>query len=82
MKVRVLLRKAARGAGFARPGTLTAILGASGSGKSSLLNVLAHRVPFSQGAKLTGDLQINGEAASADETAAEATSPLVRLLER
>ena len=38
--------------GFAAPGTLTAILGASGSGKSSLLSAIAERLPRAKAAKL------------------------------
>ncbi|KAF2021680.1 ABC-transporter [Aaosphaeria arxii CBS 175.79] len=44
--------------GFVEPGTLTALMGASGAGKTSLLNVLAGR----QGdiGVVTGDMDING----------------------
>jgi ABC-type multidrug transport system ATPase subunit len=49
-----------RVSGFAAPGTLTAVLGASGSGKSSLLSALAERLPRAKTAKLTGELSVNG----------------------
>eukprot|EP00933_Yihiella_yeosuensis_P060504 TRINITY_DN6325_c0_g2_i4.p1 TRINITY_DN6325_c0_g2~~TRINITY_DN6325_c0_g2_i4.p1 ORF type:complete len:663 (-),score=134.85 TRINITY_DN6325_c0_g2_i4:313-2301(-) len=47
--------------GNARPGSFTVILGASGSGKTSLLSVLADRLLFSKGARLEGEIQFNGE---------------------
>jgi len=53
-------------AGHAKPGSFTVILGASGSGKTSLLSVLADRLLFSKGATLTGDLRLNGAATPAD----------------
>lgn len=40
--------------GFAKPREMVAIMGASGSGKTSLLNVLAQRLALSPGAELTG----------------------------
>lgn len=43
--------------GVARPGKLTAVMGASGSGKSSLLDILAHR---SKVGSVTGSILING----------------------
>lgn len=43
--------------GIARPGKLTAIMGASGSGKSSLLDILAHR---SKIGSVNGSILING----------------------
>lgn len=53
-------------AGHAAPGTFTVILGASGSGKTSLLSVLADRLLYSKGATLTGELKVNSEAAPAN----------------
>lgn len=47
--------------GYAAPGTLTAILGASGAGKSSLLNILADRLLATKGGTLEGELRLNGE---------------------
>jgi len=46
--------------GSASPGRLLAIMGASGSGKTSLLNVLSGRTPETKGLKLTGRVGING----------------------
>lgn len=40
--------------GFAKPKELMAIMGASGSGKTSLLNVLAQRMALSPGYTLEG----------------------------
>eukprot|EP00927_Polykrikos_kofoidii_P085093 TRINITY_DN9153_c0_g1_i3.p1 TRINITY_DN9153_c0_g1~~TRINITY_DN9153_c0_g1_i3.p1 ORF type:complete len:662 (+),score=85.88 TRINITY_DN9153_c0_g1_i3:47-1987(+) len=53
-------------AGHAAPGSFTVILGASGSGKTSLLSVLADRLLYSKGATLTGQLRTNGESAPQD----------------
>ncbi|KIK89135.1 hypothetical protein PAXRUDRAFT_831789 [Paxillus rubicundulus Ve08.2h10] len=47
--------------GIARPGKLTAVMGASGSGKSSLLDILAHR---SKLGIVTGSILINGRPAT------------------
>lgn len=49
--------------GKVESGQLMSIMGASGSGKTSLLNVLAARCPFvsPNGAKLTGSIKVNGE---------------------
>eukprot|EP01084_Bolivina_argentea_P241201 404978_1 len=41
-------------------GTITAVMGPSGSGKSSFLSALRNEAPF---AKISGDIQINGECA-------------------
>ncbi|KAM3572725.1 hypothetical protein VYU27_005304 [Nannochloropsis oceanica] len=46
--------------GTAPAGHVTAIMGPTGSGKSSLLNALAGRVSFIKGAKLEGELLVNG----------------------
>jgi|Transcript_67204 ATP-binding cassette subfamily G (WHITE) protein 2 len=52
--------------GHAEPGSFTAILGASGSGKTSLLSVLADRLLTSKGATLKGSLQVNGQNVPSD----------------
>eukprot|EP00441_Pelagodinium_beii_P040033 CAMPEP_0197626442 /NCGR_PEP_ID=MMETSP1338-20131121/5408_1 /TAXON_ID=43686 ORGANISM="Pelagodinium beii, Strain RCC1491" /NCGR_SAMPLE_ID=MMETSP1338 /ASSEMBLY_ACC=CAM_ASM_000754 /LENGTH=636 /DNA_ID=CAMNT_0043196983 /DNA_START=45 /DNA_END=1955 /DNA_ORIENTATION=+ len=52
--------------GHAAPGSLTVILGSSGSGKTSLLSVLADRLLYSNGARLTGKVSVNREPRPAD----------------
>lgn len=47
--------------GVAKPGRFTAILGASGAGKSSFLNILAGRLRSHGDATVTGEILINGE---------------------
>ena len=46
--------------GFASSGELVAILGATGSGKTSFLNCLSNRITKSSRANLTGQVLING----------------------
>lgn len=46
--------------GYAKPKEILAIMGASGSGKTSLLNVLAQRIFMSKGAKRDGIVKANG----------------------
>lgn len=46
--------------GCIRSGQLSSILGPSGSGKSSLLNVLSGRIGFKKGTKITGTIKVNG----------------------
>ncbi|KAK7206453.1 ATP binding cassette transporter [Myxozyma melibiosi] len=43
--------------GYVKPGTLTALMGASGAGKTTLLDVLASRVTLGV---VTGDMLVNG----------------------
>ena len=45
--------------GYAKPKEMVAIMGASGSGKTSLLNVLAQRLALSPGAILEGEVRCN-----------------------
>lgn len=48
--------------GWVKPGTLTALMGASGAGKTTLLNVLAERVDMGV---ITGDMLVSGKARDA-----------------
>jgi ABC-type multidrug transport system ATPase subunit len=50
--------------GIARPGKLTAVMGASGSGKSSLLDILAHR---SKIGSVNGSVLVNGRPATSSQ---------------
>ncbi|KAG8213346.1 P-loop containing nucleoside triphosphate hydrolase protein [Butyriboletus roseoflavus] len=50
--------------GVARPGKLTAVMGASGSGKSSLLDILAHR---SKIGSVNGSILINGRPVTSSQ---------------
>ena len=45
--------------GYALPGQTLFIMGASGAGKTSLLNILSDRVSLRNGAKLKGNIYIN-----------------------
>ncbi|KAK4101105.1 ABC transporter-like protein [Parathielavia hyrcaniae] len=49
--------------GWVKPGTLTALMGASGAGKTTLLDVLAHRTGVGV---VTGDMLVNGTPLRAD----------------
>ena len=45
--------------GYALPGQTLYIMGASGAGKTSLMNALANRIELKKGSQLTGKLMIN-----------------------
>jgi ABC-type multidrug transport system ATPase subunit/ABC-type multidrug transport system permease subunit len=47
--------------GFARPGFMTALMGSSGAGKTTLMDVIAHRKP---GGSVRGRILLNGHEAS------------------
>ncbi|RLN85294.1 hypothetical protein BBJ28_00019481 [Nothophytophthora sp. Chile5] len=47
--------------GFARPGFMTALMGSSGAGKTTLMDVIAHRKP---GGAVRGRILLNGHEAS------------------
>lgn len=44
--------------GFVKPGEMLALMGPSGAGKTTMLNVLAQRAPGSQ--KVSGEVRVNG----------------------
>ena len=48
-------------AGYAMPGTTTFIMGASGSGKTSLLNLLSDRIALRSGNSIGGDVKFNDQ---------------------
>ena len=45
--------------GVAFPGETLYIMGSSGAGKTSLLNILSDRISLKNGATVTGDIKIN-----------------------
>lgn len=47
--------------GAVRAGTMLAVMGSSGAGKTSLLNLLAGRITTSKGATATGSVYVNNE---------------------
>lgn len=53
--------------GFVKPKEMVALMGSSGSGKTSLLNVLAQRLTLSPGARVTGEVKVNGRVVNATD---------------
>ena len=53
--------------GVFKSGTATAILGASGGGKTSLLNVLSGKIQNAGNVKLSGEIKANGKTFSNDK---------------
>jgi len=47
--------------GYANPGELLVIMGPSGAGKTTLMNLLANRVNLGKTSKLSGEIMANGE---------------------
>ena len=47
--------------GAAQSGELMAVLGQSGSGKTSFLNALSFRIPYKRSSLLTGSVLLNGK---------------------
>ena len=47
--------------GYAKPGQMLSIMGASGCGKTSLLNVLGQRIWLSKNSKLKGFIKCNNK---------------------
>lgn len=45
--------------GYAFPGQTLYVMGASGAGKTSLMNALSDRISLSNGAKLSGEILMN-----------------------
>ena len=52
--------------GFARPGELLAIMGSSGAGKTSLLNILSNKVSPTSKVQIEGELLANGTTYQSD----------------
>jgi len=57
-------------AGIAHPGALMAVMGASGAGKTSLLNILNFRTKTSPDLRICGSVMLNGHVADANDMAA------------
>ena len=53
--------------GYAMPGQTLFIMGASGAGKTSLLNILSGRISDKDGNQLSGDIVINDKMKMNDE---------------
>jgi ABC-type multidrug transport system ATPase subunit len=47
--------------GFALPGQTLYIMGASGAGKTSLLNIISDRASTKNGSKIEGSIMINND---------------------
>ena len=59
----VLMRRASGAlqvSGACFPGQLLAIMGATGSGKTSIMNILARRLVLSKGLSVHGTVRLNG----------------------
>lgn len=53
--------------GYAKPREMMAIMGASGSGKTSLLNVIAQRLALTPGSDLDGEVRFNNRAINSND---------------
>lgn len=59
-KTKTIKQKIIKGvSGYAMPGHATYIMGSSGAGKTSLLNILSDRASAKRGNKLSGKIMIN-----------------------
>lgn len=53
--------------GYAKPGQMMAIMGASGCGKTSFLNILGQRLGLSKGGKMSGSIRVNDRVVRNDD---------------
>ncbi len=53
--------------GFVKPKEMVALMGSSGSGKTSLLNIVAQRLALSPGARVSGEVKVNGRLVNATD---------------
>lgn len=55
------LNKVLKGvSGFANPGEILAVMGSSGSGKTSLLSILSNKIFTQRNVKISGSIEVNG----------------------